>query len=251
MRKIKKSTKRRILLGACIAAVAVALIFAVRGIAGLLSGRADTSAGLEYIRQEEAGDISAIEEKISLLEEQDNNGEDPRSLKEKFTGAVVVGDSIAEGFSVYDVLNASSVVSQIGVHLDEMDDLISQISELKPGIIFLALGMNDVTATDGDIEAFTENYRTVLEQIREEVPDCHIFVNSVFPVQDKAVEEEPALGKIADYNTALAELCDSQRIGFIDNTGLAEDEYYEEDGIHFKADFYPVWAEHMAEVAAL
>ena len=31
-------------------------------------------------------------------------------------GAVVVGDSITEGFAEYDVLNASSVVAQIGVH---------------------------------------------------------------------------------------------------------------------------------------
>ena len=30
-----------------------------------------------------------------------------------------------------------------------------------------------------------------------------------------------------------------------------EDEYYEEDGIHFKANFYPIWAEKMAEVATL
>ena len=111
--------------------------------------------------------------------------------------------------------------------------------------------MNDVPATNGDTEAFVEEYRAVLEKIQEEVPDAHIFVNSIFPVQDKAVEEEPALEKIPDYNSALAELCDSERIGFIDNSSLVADEYYEEDGIHFKADFYPVWAEHMAEVAAL
>ena len=27
--------------------------------------------------------------------------------------------------------------------------------------------------------------------------------------------------------------------------------YFEQDGQHFIADFYPIWAEHMAEVAAL
>ena len=250
-KKINNSIRRQILLLVCAVAIVVILVLFIRWIGGLLGGRADTSAGLEYIRQEEAGDVSVIEEKINLLEEQDNNGEDTRSLKEKFTGAAVVGDSIAEGFSVYDVLNASSVLSKIGVHLDELDDQISQLKELKPGVIFLALGMNDVPATNGDTEAFVEEYRAVLEKIQEEVPDAHIFVNSIFPVQDKAVEEEPALEKIPDYNSALAELSDSERIGFIDNSSLVADEYYEEDGIHFKADFYPVWAEHMAEVAAL
>ena len=39
-------------------------------------------------------------------------------------------------------------------------------------------------------------------------------------------------------------------ITFVINKAL-EDEYYEEDGIHFKANFYPIWAEKMAEVATL
>ena len=62
---------------------------------------------MEYIQQEEAGDVAAIEAKISQLEAQDNNGEDiERALRRSLWGAVVVGDSITEGFAEYDVLNA-------------------------------------------------------------------------------------------------------------------------------------------------
>ena len=46
-------------------------------------------------------------------------------------------------------------------------------------------------------------------------------------------------------------MCIRDRIGYIDNSDIIEDEYYEEDGIHFKANFYPIWAEKMAEVATL
>ena len=63
--------------------------------------------------------------------------------------------------------------------------------------------------------------------------------------------ESAALAKIADYNTALQEMCDGKHLGFIDNTALVQENYYEEDGIHFKAEFYPVWATNMAEVATL
>ena len=212
---------------------------------------ADTSAGLEYIEKEEAGNINAIEEKISLLERQDNNAEDTRSIKEKFTGSVVLGDSVAQGFLEYDILNASSVVAEIGVHLNELDEQIEKVKELSPGVLFLYLGMNDVTATNGDVESFVSEYRAVLTHLKEEVPDAHIFVNSIFPVQEKATAGEPLLVRIPDYNEALKELCDSQTVAFIDNTSLAEEQYYEQDGVHFKADFYPIWAERMAEVAAL
>ena len=78
-----------------------------------------------------------------------------------------------------------------------------------------------------------------------------LFVNSIFPVREKALEGEPLLEKIPEYNKALKELCDSQTVAFIDNTDLVSEQYYEQDGIHFKADFYPIWAEHMAEVASL
>ena len=251
MDKIKRRTKRRIVLGVCIVAAVAVLIFIIQGVRGLLHRGADTSAGVEYIEKEEAGDITAIEEKISLLEQQDNNAEDTRSIKEKFAGAVVLGDSVAEGFLEYDILNASSVAAEIGVHLDELDGQIANVKELSPSVLFLYLGMNDVTATNGDVDSFISEYRAVLTQLKEEVPDAHIFVNSIFPVQEKATAGEPLLARIPDYNEALKELCDSQTVAFIDNTSLAEEQYYEQDGVHFKADFYPIWAERMAEVAAL
>lgn len=251
MKRIRRKTKRRIILGAIAVVVVLLIILIVNGVRSIFTGHPDTSAGVEYIQQEEAGDVAAIEAKISQLEAQDNNGEDTRSLKEKFMGAVVVGDSITEGFAEYDVLNASSVVAQIGVHLTELDDMIAKVKELSPGIVFLSLGMNDVTATNGDTEQFTSEYKAVIEKFQEEVPDAHIFVNSIFPVQDSALSEEAALASIPQYNEALQTLCESMSVGYIDNTDLVQDQYYEQDGIHFKSEFYPIWGENMAEVAAL
>ena len=251
MNRIKQRTKRRIIIGLCIVVAAAVIILIVQGVRGLLGGRVDTSAGLEYIQQEEAGDITAIEEKISLLEQQDNNAEDTRSIKVKFACVVVQVDSVGEGSLEYDILYACSVAAEIGVHLDELDGQIANVKELSPSVLFLYLGMNDVTATNGDVDSFISEYRAVLTQLKEEVPDAHIFVNSIFPVQEKAIEEEPLLAKIPDYNEALKELCDSQTVAFIDNTSLVEEQYYEQDGVHFKADFYPIWAQRMAEVAAL
>ena len=245
-------------MGICAAAAMLVFILAARAIRSLFGGEADTSAGVEYIKQEEAGDISAIRvaalsagSNIDLLERQDAGENDERSIKEKFSGAVVIGDSIALGFEEYDVLNASSVAAEIGVHLTQMDELIAKVKDLSPGIIFIAMGSNDVTATNGDTEEFISRYQDVIDQLQKEVPDAHIFVNAVFPVQDKAVEEEPGLANIADYNAALKEMCNSKTIGFIDNTQIVSEEYFEPDGIHFKAAFYPIWAQRMAEVASL
>lgn len=252
MLKIKRKTKRYLIIAGLITAVIILAVLITHGVQSLVHRDTDTSAGLEYIKQEEAGDVAEIEAKISLLEKQDGeDGEDTRSVREKFGRAVVVGDSITQGFTEFDVLNASSVVSKIGVHLYELDDLIDQVKEISPGTVFLAMGMNDLSATEGDVNKFISQYTEVLNKIAEEVPDANIFVDSIFPAQENAVEDDPYLKHIPEYNEALKELCDSKGIGFIDNTDLVKDQYYEEDGQHFKADFYPLWAEHMAEVAAL
>lgn len=250
MKRINKRKKRLLLIGACAAVLILLVALAVWGIRQLVTPKVDTEQGLSYIRAAESEDITTIEQKINQLERQDG-GEDSRSYKEKFSSSIVMGDSIAEGFSEYDVLNASSVVSKIGVHLYELEEQVQQAADLNPQVIFLALGMNDVIATAGDTEQFLEQYEAVVAQLREAVPNAHIYVNSIFPVQDSAIEKEPELAQISEYNTVLRQMCDDLQLGFIDNTDLVQDQYYEEDGVHFKAEFYPLWADRMAEVAAL
>ncbi|HJD04867.1 MAG TPA: phospholipase [Candidatus Mediterraneibacter caccogallinarum] len=251
MKRISRKRKRLLLIGACALVLILLVILAVQGIQRLTSPRVDTEQGVEYIKAAESEDIATIEQKISQLEQQDGGDDTDRSCKEKFASSVVMGDSITEGFSEYDVLNASSVVSKIGVHLNELDEQVQQVKELDPQVIFLAYGMNDVISTAGDTDQFLEEYETLVDQLREEVPNAHIYVNSIFPVTDSAVKKEPELAQISEYNTALKGMCDEMQVGFIDNTELVEDQYYEEDGVHFKAEFYPIWAERMAEVAAL
>ena len=251
MKKLSRKRKRLLIISGGVLLLLVLVILTVRGGHHLMSPRVDTEQGIQYIKAAESEDTAIIEQKIAQLESQDSQEGDTRSNKEKFTGSVVMGDSITEGFTEYDVLNASSVVSKIGVHLTELDDQIQRAKELNPQIIFLSYGMNDVTATEGDTDMFRKEYEAVVKQIQEEIPDAHIFVNSVFPVQEKALTEEPELADIASYNEVLKTMCSDLQIGYIDNTEIVEEQYYEEDGIHFKAEFYPVWADRMAEVAAL
>lgn len=251
MKKLTRKKKRNIVLGGIIVAAVLAVLLLVRGVGKLIDHSVDTTAGLEYIRGEEKSDITEIETKISQLEQQESGEEDDRSIKEKFANAVVLGDSIPHGFIEFDVLNASNVKAQIGAHLTQMDSQIEEAKAVSPLIVFISIGENDVTATNGDTDLFISQYTEVLDEISRELPEANVFVNSIFPVQQKAVDNEPSLAEISAYNKALSELCGKREIGFIDNTEIVQDQYYEPDGQHFKKELYPVWAEHMAEVAAL
>ena len=252
-KKNDRKRQRSIRVGIAGVAIVTAVLLTVQGVSHLTKKSVDTSKGIEYIKSKESADAKTIEQKINQLEKKDGTGDssDTRSMKERFSGAVVMGDSIAASFTEYDVLNTSSVVAKIGIHFSELDDQIEQAKQLDPQIVFLAYGMNDVIKTNGDVDKFIKDYSDVIKKIQKAMPDAHIFVNAVFPVQESAVEKEPALANIADYNEKLEAMCEKKQIGYIDNSDIIEDEYYEEDGIHFKANFYPIWAEKMAEVATL
>lgn len=235
-------------IGVVVLLIVVALV--VDGISSLTSRKVDTSEGLKMIMQAESAEVTTIENKIQALEEKEAS-EDSRSLKEVFSSAVVMGDSIADGFAEYDVLNASSVVAEIGVGLDELDEQIDRVKELNPQVVFLSYGLNDILVTKGDTELFVEEYKAVLNKMKKELPDTKIFVNSIFPVQQKVTEAEPDYKKLDEYNQALQEMCDKLQIAYVDNSKIVDDRYYEDDGIHFKSAFYQIWAERMAEVASL
>ena len=228
---IKRKQKLGIRIGVGCALVITVILLAVQGVSNLTKKPVDTSEGIAYIKGKESADAKTIEQKINQLEKKDGTGDssDTRSMKERFSGAVVMGDSIAASFTEYDVLNTSSVVAKIGIHFSELDDQIEQAKQLDPQIVFLAYGMNDVTKTNGDVDKFIKDYSDVIKKIQKAMPDANI----------------------ADYNEKLEAMCEKKQIGYIDNSDIIEDEYYEEDGIHFKANFYPIWAEKMAEVATL
>lgn len=248
-----KKDKKNLMAGCVVLAVLILVIVLVAGGISRFTGMdKKTAEGLKIIKQAESADVTAIESKIQKLEEKEKEQNDLTiSLKEAFASTVVMGDSITEGFYHYGILNASSVVSKIGVELDELDEEIEKVKELNPQVIFLSYGLNDILATRGDTGSFIDEYKTMIEKVQKELPDTKIFVNSIFPVKAEKAQEVPEYQKVDEYNTALRELCDKKQIAFVDNTALVHDEDYEEDGIHFKADFYPVWAEHMAEVAGL
>lgn len=162
----------------------------IHGVKQFTAENADTKKGIEYIQSKENEEVKVIEQKIASLEAKDPaSGDTERSLKDRFSGAVVMGDSISSGFSEYDVLNASSVVAKRGIQLEGLDEQISQAKKLNPQVVFLSYGMNDVIATDGDTEAFINKYAAVIESITKEMPSVRIYINSIFPVSASAAEK--------------------------------------------------------------
>ena len=175
---------------------------------------------------------------------------------EKFANALVLGDSVTQGLSEFGILDAAYVQADRGTGVSEaadnkIEEHLAKAEDLKPQVLFLAYGMNDIEATRGDAKAFAKTYKAVLDRLKESLPDTRIYVNSILPVKQSVIDENEWYGNIGEYNKALEALCEKEDVTFIDNGSLVKEEYYTEDGIHMQPDYYTEWVNHMAEVAGL
>ena len=114
--RMKRQKKKYVIIGAGAVAVLAAVTLIAEGISYFSAETVDTKEGLAIIKAAEKGEIN---------------------YKSLFSSSVVMGDSISEAFTEYDLLNASSVVAKIGVELDELDDQIKTVADINPQVIFL------------------------------------------------------------------------------------------------------------------
>lgn len=244
--------KRMILMVAGI--IVICLILACISLLKEKKHKVDIRQGVQKLKELEKLDTAKVEAEIAAVEKkhaQEQEDWKNRPLSEKFSKAVILGDSITSGFIGYEILDSSKVVAQKGVHLKELDPLIETTANLKPQVLFLALGLNDVSMTGGDSEKFIVAYKKVLASLQEKLPNTRIYINGILPVTPKGIKKYPDYVHIPEFNAALQALCEEEDLIYIDNAPLVKDEYYEPDGEHMKIKFYPIWAEHMAEVAGL
>ena len=218
--------------------------------------KVDITEGRKILEELESADTAAIDSKIQALEASARAVYDESEAEniipmEHFHGSVVLGDSIAEELSGYGVLDESVVVAKIGVSIPNAGEQVEKAIGLNPQNLFLAFGSNDVQTTGGNADIFRENYKNLIEELKERLPDTKIYVNGITPVQDWVLESEPTFKMIPQFNEILKQICEEEEVTFIDNSELISDELYEQDGIHFRPQYHEKWAKHMVMVAGL
>ena len=87
-------------------------------------------------------------------EEQPEKGTDKDSLRRRFEQAVLVGDSVAEGFIDYEILDPSRIVAQKGLRADSAGPDIEKALDLSPSCLFLSIGLNDLEYCAGGQRPF-------------------------------------------------------------------------------------------------
>lgn len=127
------------------------------------------------------------------------------------------------------------------------------LTKKQYGKVYLMLGINELGT--GTTETFMEEYRAVVERIRQLQPEAVIFVEGIMKVTGNKDREDPIFNNknIEEKNAAIAELADNRNIFYIDvNEAVCDGEgnlnaEYTIDEVHLKAKYYEIWKQFLME----
>ncbi|SEQ07722.1 GDSL-type esterase/lipase family protein [Butyrivibrio sp. TB] len=180
------------------------------------------------------------------------------------------GSSLMEQFPINEILQNHGMNTVIynrgigGYTIPEMlESMEEQIFELEPSKIFINIGTNDISRPEETTEQLISDYRKVLTQIKDRLPQAKVYMMAYYPVNVQVAARQPwpdadkaaklRLERLDESNKAVSELAQEFGYSFIDvNKGLTDDngqtkEEYSIDGIHMWSDAYEVVFENMKE----
>lgn len=138
--------------------------------------------------------------------------------------------------------------------LEVLDDCVLA---LEPSKLFINIGTNDLDLSEDPIPALIENYRKILQRIRQRLPECEIIMMAYYPVcrEPKGFtppDKRPRTKEVVDLgNGAAAELAKEFSCQFINvNHVLADADGYlklelASDSIHMWPNAYQLILEEL------
>ena len=204
----------------------------------------------------EANPIAPIEDEIFQLQRQEiirKLMEDPNRIFQTLadTNTVIIGDSRVVGFSAYNCMEESRILAGTSWSIMELPAVFDAVASINPRFIVVAFGINEIAQQLGTPvyfntdESYIEALDYYLGQLQEQAPNAQIYYSSILPASKAGLASMDGFTIIPGRNKAIKKFCDEKGYGFIDTEPIANEhqEMYREDGVHFTADFYPLWGE--------
>lgn len=179
----------------------------------------------------------------------DDTGEN--DVTAQFKNSVFIGDSITEGFAFNEILPSENVMAGAGatagyIYEEYMDDL----AEKKPDNVFIMLGSDDMLMPVDDPKALFESDMTkLIDKIKEEVPNAKIYLQSITPVTQEALNSDGRYKIMDEFNELVKELAGKLSVNYVDIAAIINEnpDLFAEDGVHFKKEFYQLWLDKLTE----
>lgn len=185
------------------------------------------------------------------------------AAKEEFTNAaafdnsIFIGDSIASGISYYRFLDGSRVVADTNLTAPKALDRVGEIASAGPDKVYIMLGLNDLNYNSKTVDSITQDFDSLVSQIKQSVPSASIYIVSVTPIT-KSCEDRTniyiTMSNIEALNGKLKEMAAKQGACFVDiNTAFQDSSGYLNsevtgNGYNMKNEYYGFMLNTIAEM---
>lgn len=180
-----------------------------------------------------------------------------------FSGVALFGNSHIDGFHIYNSLPGADCLYRVGLNvktafekpmLGEQVPVIDKLLEKQYAYIFLTFGENELGWQYPEI--FIEDYRTLIETIKDRQPNAKLYIQSILPVSaevSKKNEDNTNNERIREYNELLRTLAQEMQISYLDVAAAVQDAEGNlpadaaTDGIHPGQVYNQKWADLIAQ----
>lgn len=248
--KYSTSRKRADLIArVAVPAIAVAILLLIAfGIVKLVSHEPASDPSGEYLASLESADVDAVNKEVRAVHDSVNKklGLDEASeVWVELEDCVFMGDSRVVGYEAFEFVPSDRVFAFAGAHITDARDSAEKVGNMRPEIIFVAYGLNDIgIGLWPKAEDYAAETVKTIEALQAASPDSVIVVSSVLPAVGPGLDADPNYPRIPEYNDALAAaLKDMNGVVYADCTDMANENknLYAEDGLHLQQDMYPLW----------
>ena len=157
---------------------------------------------------------------------------------------VFLGDSITSRYDLskyykrYNVVNSGIGGNQTN---DILSDLDNRVYKYNPTKVFLLIGTNDLVYSNMTNDGIKDNIDKIINNIHEKYPDCKIYLESIYPINDsvnKEIVETRTNTSIKDLNSKIKNICNDSKCTYINMYDKLTDRngnlirIYTVDGLH-------------------
>jgi len=168
---------------------------------------------------------------------------------------VFIGDSHTHFFKFNEFFPTKSIINR-GYPGDLTLDVLARLDKIveqKPKKIFLCVGVNDILQQSAP-EEVVKNIEKILQKIQQTSPQTKIYIQSLLPTSWYATVNFPSSYGIEECNQHLNNLCEKNKLVYIDLYPHFVNEKHElkfefdcGDKLHLNFFGYRKWAEVVEE----
>lgn len=228
-------------------------------ITGMISGvfKNKNSPNKDYLVQLESKSLDDVQAKIENYQNKilnDTTDKGNINYSKYYENTVFMGDSLTESLSEFEILDSYNVISNKGDTVVKAMQNIDTLKGINPKNLVLLYGMNDVIEFDinlsgQDSNTFKEKYIELVNSIKTVLPKTNIYLISPLPVMANAVDTNYRLtnDNLSEFRLKVSEVANATGSTYVDLTSIITEKDYlhEQDGIHYKYDFYPLLLDYL------